>query len=138
MSVGAPVRVPISSGAIIVAQASSGTGTAKFSFKVVGVEYTWYEKPFVGVNVVWYYMYLITLVIAALLVVCTGPTFNVITVISLALAFVTGGSSILVGGMLITVGAGSIGLLICCCVPILCCCCFSLCRKSKPKPFLKK
>lgn len=130
------MRVPISSGAVVVAQATSGSGTAKFSFKVVGVEYTWYEKPFVGVEVGWYYMFLITLVIAALLVICTGPTITLITVLSLALAFVTGGSSILVGavfiaivGVLIAVGAGSVGLLALCCVPISCCCCYSLCCK---------
>ena len=88
-------------------------------------------------------MFLITLVVAALLVICTGPCVTLITVISIALAFVTGGSSILVGGVLIAGGVGSVGLLALCCVPILCCCscyCLWLCcrKKQKPKPFLRK
>jgi hypothetical protein len=45
LPLGAPVRVPISSGAIVVIQASSGLSTAKaqFSYRVVGTKYNWYE-----------------------------------------------------------------------------------------------
>ena len=43
--IGAPVRVPIGSGAIVVIQATSGLSTVKaqFSYKVVGTKYNWYE-----------------------------------------------------------------------------------------------
>lgn len=59
MVVGAPVRVPVTEGAIITMQstgAQARTGTGKFSFKVVGTYYSWYERPFIGISVAFYYI----------------------------------------------------------------------------------
>ena len=58
--IGAPARVPISSGAIVVIQVNSGQqrGNASFSYKVVGTKYNWYERPFVGKKIVYFYLFL--------------------------------------------------------------------------------
>ena len=44
VSLGAPVRVPVSSGAIVVVQVNTGqkSGNALFSYRVVGTKYNWY------------------------------------------------------------------------------------------------
>jgi hypothetical protein len=44
--VGAPIRVPITDGAIIVLKVNGPTnpaGSATFSYQVVGTKYSWYE-----------------------------------------------------------------------------------------------
>lgn len=104
MAIGAPIRVPISSGAIIVAQATSGTGSVAFSFKVVGIEYKWWQQPFIDLEVGWYYTFLVTLVIAALLVVCGPPgcvTFLAISAILLIIVFGLVLGAVIVGAILI-------------------------------------
>lgn len=61
-SVGAPIRVPVSSGAIVTLQTTGGssrTGEGTFSYKVVGDYYRWYEKPFIGLHVASYYLFVI-------------------------------------------------------------------------------
>lgn len=58
-SVGAPIRVPVSSNAIIVLQSvgeRKQTGTGTFSFRVEGLRYNWYERPFIGMKVGAYYL----------------------------------------------------------------------------------
>lgn len=116
MAVGAPVRVPISSGAIIVSQATARTGASQFSFKVVGTEYTWYEKPFVGLHVSAYYLFLITLVIAVIGFVVGPLPFLLIPLLIIPLFPV-----ILLVAMLF-------GLML---VPCLCCCAYSFCKTKK-------
>lgn len=98
MVIGAPVRVPISSGAIIVSQATANKGASKFSFKVVGTEYTWYEKPFIGMHFIAYYFFLAALIIAALsvllfvltvvVVVVGGAVLVVVLIVGAVLCFV--------------------------------------------------
>lgn len=70
--IGAPARVPISSGAIVVIQVNSGQqrGNASFSYKVVGTKYNWYERPFVGKKIVYFYLFLVSLALAFTIVVC--------------------------------------------------------------------
>ena len=49
--VGAPIRIPITDGAVVVLQvqgALSPAGSATFSYKVVGTKYNWYEELFLG------------------------------------------------------------------------------------------
>lgn len=114
MVIGAPVRVPISSGAIIVSQATASKGSSKFSFKVVGTEYTWYEKPFIGMHFIAYYFFLAALIIAALSVLLFVPALIVIGV---------GGAALIV---VLVVGA------LLCIAP--CVCFFILKRKKGNKP----
>lgn len=59
MVLGAPIRVPVSSGVIIVEQISTPArqGSTTFSFEVIGINYPWYERAFIGVPVGWYYVF---------------------------------------------------------------------------------
>ena len=77
--IGAPARVPISSGAIVVLQVASGqtAGNATFSYKVVGVKYNWYELPFIGKKFWVYVLFLVALALAFAIVVCC-PVFSII------------------------------------------------------------
>jgi hypothetical protein len=77
---GAPVRVPISSGAIVVLQAgnSKTTGSAQFSYKVVGTKYNWYEKAFMGKSNKVYILFLVSLCLALAIVLCVGCSCMVI------------------------------------------------------------
>lgn len=70
--IGAAARVPISSGAIVVLQVANGqqSGTAQFSYKVVGTKYNWYEKAFIGKSVPVYRLFLAALCLAFLMVIC--------------------------------------------------------------------
>jgi hypothetical protein len=74
--IGAPARVPISSGAIVVLQINSGStsGNAVFSYKVSGVKYNWYEAPFIGKAYWVYILFLIALALGFAIVVCC-PVF---------------------------------------------------------------
>lgn len=120
MVLGAPIRVPISSGAIIVEQVSAParTGSTTFSFEVVGIPYPWYEKPFIGVPVGWYYVFGVAFFPVAICVLFG----DVITVsILLLLLFVLGlvfgpgiaailAPLLLLGCCLVTIGgAGGLG-----------------------------
>lgn len=66
MPIGAPIRVPVSSGAIVVLQslAPATTGSAVFTYQVVGDYYRWYEQPFIGLQMWIYYLFLIAVGIA--------------------------------------------------------------------------
>ena len=71
---GAPIRVPISEGAIVVLQTAninSATSSATFSYRVEGTEYNWYEKPFIGDNQKYYIWFQIAMMIAISIVVLT-------------------------------------------------------------------
>ena len=72
LSLGAPVRVPITSGAIVVLQVANGqtTGSAQFSYKVVGTKYNWYEKAFLNKSKKVYRLFLVSLWVAFLIVIC--------------------------------------------------------------------
>jgi len=47
---GAPYRVPASSGVIVVMQTigSQLSGSGQFSYQTIGVQYDWYESPYIG------------------------------------------------------------------------------------------
>lgn len=70
--IGAPARVPISSGAIVVLQINSGStsGNATFSYRVSGVKYNWYEAPFIGKAYWVYILFLIALALGFAIVIC--------------------------------------------------------------------
>jgi hypothetical protein len=72
VTLGAPARVPIGSGAIVVIQVKNGytLGKAQFSYKVVGTKYNWYEQPFVGKKIVYYYLFLVALALGFTIVIC--------------------------------------------------------------------
>lgn len=72
LAVGAPIRVPVTEQAILVMQstgAQARTGTAKFSYKVVGTYYSWYERPFIGIHVAWYYITIVIIFLVGLVVI---------------------------------------------------------------------
>jgi hypothetical protein len=77
MEIGAPVRVPISSKAIIFVQiaADKTIGSLKFSYKIVGTAYTWYESPFINKDVVWFDLFKWVLFsVVTFIVICPGCT----------------------------------------------------------------
>lgn len=60
MAIGAPVRIPVSEGAIVtlrVADLKQNDGKATFSYMVSGTRYRWYERPFVNnLHIYFYYI----------------------------------------------------------------------------------
>ena len=75
VSIGAPVRVKVSTGAIITLQVQppARNGEAKVLYKVVGAKYKWYERPFIRMNFVAYIFFLIAFSIAlTVIVVCSS------------------------------------------------------------------
>lgn len=108
--VGAPIRVPISSGAIIVLQISAvsaqaaNLATATFSYKVVGTEYTWYEAPFVGLDIALYYCFLVAIAIALVIML----TFVMISIVWPTL-------------FAVFIGTSPISCFTCVCCVLLCC-----------------
>ena len=61
VTIGAPVRVRSDEGVIVVMKSDGTQQTANgiFSYKVDGVPYTWYEKPWIGKHLFSYYLFLI-------------------------------------------------------------------------------
>ena len=103
VAVGAPVRIPISSGAIVVLQVSSLTatsGSAVFSYQVIGTKYRWFEYPFINLNIWYYWLFLAACALAAFLVIF-GP-----------LIFL----SLTIGGIITIFSfCGCFGICFCCC-----------------------
>ena len=69
--VGAPIRVSVNNGAIIVLRTTNtnaAVSTGKFSYNMDGTYYNWIERPFIGVGVGWYYITISLIFIALLLV----------------------------------------------------------------------
>lgn len=119
MAVGAPIKIPISYGGAIILLKVDGTngirGTASFSYQVKGIEYTWYEAPFIGLNIWYYYCFLAACALAALLVLWSPLIYaSVVAVVAVAA---------------ICVLSGSFNTLLLCC-----CCCRKCCRRKKIKP----
>ena len=78
MRPGAPVRIPVSEGAIVTLQVNSlasSTASASFSYKVVGVPYNWYEKPFIGKSQSMYILFLVAFGIAVAILFISCPCF---------------------------------------------------------------
>lgn len=59
--IGSPVRVRADEGVIVVMKSdgSQQTATGKFSYKVDGIAYTWWEKPWIGKKLGSYYLFLV-------------------------------------------------------------------------------
>lgn len=68
--IGAPLRVPISSEALVLSDLINSTEFAqvKFGYQVVGEPYRWFELPFIGKNVGLYYSTLAAMSVGILLV----------------------------------------------------------------------
>lgn len=66
--VGAPYRVNVGDGAIVVLQATSASGSGSFSYQVIGAEYPWFEKPFIGQDVWLWYMFAVAVNLVPILI----------------------------------------------------------------------
>jgi hypothetical protein len=68
--IGAPLRVPISSGVLVLSDLINSTEFAHvtFGYQVVGEPYKWFERPFIGKKVGLYYTTLVAIPITILLV----------------------------------------------------------------------
>ena len=82
MSFGAAVRVKVSESIIVVLSVDSlltSEASAKFSYKVVGKKYKWYEKPFIELNIWYYYFFMVSGALALFIVIfcpiCWGLTW---------------------------------------------------------------
>jgi len=67
VSIGAPLRVPISSGVLVLSDLINSTEFAHVTlwYQVVGEPYKWFERPFMGKKVGLYYATLVALPICA-------------------------------------------------------------------------
>ena len=68
---GAPFRVPISDKILIIAQTQyeGPVGSVSFSYQVFGEAYPVYEQPFLGLDIVWWYVALVGVALVPCLLV---------------------------------------------------------------------
>jgi len=59
---------------------TNAAGSATFSYKVEGTLYAWYEKPFVGFHIAYYYCFLASIALAVFLIIIS-PLVCVISVV---------------------------------------------------------
>jgi hypothetical protein len=87
--IGAPIRVPVNNGAVIVLRSSNTNlvNAGKFSYEVKGRYYNWIEKPFIGLHVSAYYITISLIFIALIMFVtclCAIPWIPCVTCFSCA------------------------------------------------------
>lgn len=135
---GAPIRVPTSSGGAIVVvytDAPAVAGSVEFSHKVIGSNYKWFE--FVGTPIWVYYLFLVVCALALCLFInspCLIPIVIVLLVVLLAFAAIMTLGTTGVGLIALIVAVLAVG-----CCSIFCCaiCCYRRFRRSgntKRKP----